>query len=92
MKKFLTLLCMITCIFGLTACGSGEQLTEYEQQKVDYAQRLASEMIVPMLSQFEKDAYFDEYTPEEVEYMIGSQYSLNLRDRKSTRLNSSHMA
>ena len=79
MKKFLTLLCMITCIFGLTACGSGEQLTEYEQQKVDYAQKLASEVIVPMLSQFEKDAYFDEYTPEEVEYMIGSQYSLNLK-------------
>ena len=85
MKKFLTLLCMITCIFGLTACGSGEQLTEYEQQKVDYAQKLASEVIVPMLSQFEKDAYFDEYTPEEVEYMIGSQYSLNLKGYGFTR-------
>ena len=89
MKKFLTLLCMITCIFGLTACGSGEQLTEYEQQKVDYAQRLASEVIVPMLSQFEKDASFDEYTPEEVEYMIGSQYSLNLKGYGFTRAVSS---
>ena len=85
MKKFLTLLCMITCIFGLTACGSGEKLTEYEQQKVDYAQRLASEMIVPMLSQFEKDAYFDEYTLEEVEYMIGNQYNLNVRGYGFTR-------
>lgn len=79
MKKFLTLLCMITCIFGLTACGSGEQLTEYEQQKVDYAQRLATEVVVPMLSQFEKDAYFDEYTAEEIEYMLGNQYSINAK-------------
>ena len=44
MKKFLTLLCMITCIFGLTACGSGEQLTEYEQQKVDYALMVSLEL------------------------------------------------
>lgn len=85
MKKFLTLLCMITCIFGLTACGSGEQLTEYEQQKVDYAQQLASEVIVPMLSQFEKDAYFDDYTLEEVEYVIGNQYNLNVRGYGFTR-------
>ncbi len=89
MKKFLTLLCMITCIFGLTACGSGEQLTEYEQQKVDYAQKLAVETIVPMLSQFEKDAAFDEYTPEEVEYMIGSQYSINVKGYGFTRAVSS---
>lgn len=85
MKKFLTLLCMITCIFGLTACGSGEQLTEYEQQKVDYAQQLASEVIVPMLSQFEKDAYFDDYTLEEVEYAVGNQYNLNVRGYGFTR-------
>ncbi len=89
MKKFLTLLCMITCIFGLTACGSGEQLTEYEQQKVDYAQRLATEMVVPMLSQFQKDAYFDEYTAEEVEYMIGNQYNINVRGYGFTRALSS---
>ena len=30
MKKFLALICMITCIFGLTACGSDEALNEYE--------------------------------------------------------------
>ena len=92
MKKFLTLLCMITCIFGLTACGSGEQLTEYEQQKVEYAQRLAGEVVVPMLSQFQKDAYFDEYTLEEVEYMVGNQYNLNVRGYGFTRALSSFAA
>ena len=35
MKKFIALVCMITCIFGLTACGKEETLTEYEQMKVN---------------------------------------------------------
>ena len=78
MKKFWTLLCMIACIFGLTACGSEEKLTEFEQQKVDLANYRAAETFVPMLAGYQKDAMFDELTSEEVEYMIGSQYSVNV--------------
>ena len=29
---------MITCIFGLTACGSETEYTDYEQQKVEIIQ------------------------------------------------------
>lgn len=36
-KKLLAYVCMIACIFGLTACGSGEELTTYEQNRVDNA-------------------------------------------------------
>lgn len=80
MKKLLALMCMITCIFGLTACGSEEALTDYEQQKVSYAQQLASQKVVPLLGTFMDDtaaSSFDEYSAEEIEYMVGNDYQLN---------------
>ena len=49
MKKWLALVGMITCIFGLTACGSEKTLTEYEKQKEDYAAQYASQQIIPFL-------------------------------------------
>ena len=62
MKRFLVLLCMITCIFGLTACGSEETLTEYEQWKVDNAKQLAGELLVPLLSNDDIAASLEGYT------------------------------
>ena len=47
----MALVCMLTCIFGLTACGSGEELTAYEQQKVDNAEQLAAS-IVPLFTDY----------------------------------------
>ena len=35
---------MITCIFGLTACGSEETYTDYEQRKMDTAIQIAPSM------------------------------------------------
>lgn len=37
MKKILTLLCMITCVFGLTACGKEKEILPYNQSAVDAA-------------------------------------------------------
>ena len=51
MKKFLALICMITCIFGLTACGNEEALNQYEQQKVEYAKQMAAQAVVPFLAE-----------------------------------------
>ncbi len=79
MKKFLAYLCMIACIFGLTACGSEEKLTEYEQQKVDVAKQLADSIVMNLFSDFMDDAYvdfYDEYTMEEIEYMVGNDTGL----------------
>nr|WP_300678645.1 OadG family protein [uncultured Acetatifactor sp.] len=79
MKKFVTILCMIACIFGLTACGGEEALTEYEQQKVSNAQQLADEMVQYLFAQYMTDeaaGSFDGYTGEEVEYMLNSQYGI----------------
>ena len=46
MKKFLTMLCMLTCVLGLTACGEYEP-TEMEQQKGDEAVSMATNFILP---------------------------------------------
>ena len=81
MKKFLALICMITCIFGLTACGSEEVLSSYEQQKIDYAKQLAAQKAVPLLVNFMDDAnkdVFAENTLDEIAYIISNDYSLNV--------------
>ena len=71
MKKYLVWICLITCIFGLTACGSEAALTYFEQQKVSNAEQKATSIIVPVLlelAQPELKGIFDEYTMSEVEY------------------------
>ena len=73
MKKFLALLCMITCIFGLTACGSEEALTEYEQMKISDAKDQATGNIVPLLVTLmgeDSVGILDDYTMEEVEEWV----------------------
>ena len=40
---------MITCIFGLTACGSEETYTDYEQRKMDTAIQIATQYVIPSL-------------------------------------------
>ncbi len=78
MKKLIALISMITCIFGLTACGE-VQYTEFEQQKVDYAKQYAAGQIVPFMQNFMDDAnvgIFDERTAEEVEAIFSDSYSM----------------
>ena len=69
MKKIIALACMITCIFGFTACNAEPDYTEYEQQKIDNAEKLAQEIVVPYLLTFMRDDRvnkFDEFTADEV--------------------------
>lgn len=77
MKKFLACLCMITCVFGLTACGSEEVLSDYEQQKVDYAEQLAQNGFIPLIQGMSSDesvAAMKDFTYEEIEDIIVTQY------------------
>lgn len=79
MKKWMALICMIACIFGLTACGSEEMLTEYEQVKIENAQYLSEQIIVPLLSQYMDDVRvnsLDIYTAEEIEHMLDQQLEI----------------
>lgn len=70
---------MITCIFGLTACGSGEELTEYEQQKVENAEQLATS-IVPLFTNYLCSDQFstDGLTSEEIEYVFEQSFGLEV--------------
>ena len=81
MKKFLTLICMIACVFGMTACSESKPLTEHEQKKVNSAIVRAEKVVIPAIQDAianpEADILF-EYTSEEVEYTIGSQYDMTV--------------
>lgn len=81
MKKWLALMCLITCILGLTACGGEQNYSEYETNKIEYAKTLAAEQVVPMLETLAQSggtAMFDDFTAEEVEYQIGNSNSMNV--------------
>ena len=98
MKKLLTLICMLACIFGLTACGNEKELTEYEQEKVATAEYLAVNEVIPALAAFMDDAVvesFNEYgyTMAEIEYIVASSYNFGADGYAfSTAIDSFHSA
>ena len=82
MKKFLTLICMIACIFGLTACGEKEQvLSERETQKVTGARNLATTVVVPVFIGYmdeEISSSLDELTLDELTAFMDDIYGLRI--------------
>ena len=73
MKKIITLVCTIACIFGLTACGSEPEYTEYEQLKLENAKVIAKQAIVPYFQEYMKEGALDEFeglTAEEIGYVF----------------------
>lgn len=71
MKKLLALICMITCILGLTGCGSEEELTAREQTLLEDAKAYATNIVIPMCQTNAQDALLTQissFTYEEVEY------------------------
>lgn len=61
MKKLMAMLCMLTCVLGLSACGSETVLSEAEQQKGEIAKTMATEFLVPYMTSFFDDARTEEY-------------------------------
>ncbi len=74
MKKICAMLCMITCIFGLTACGNDGEVSESTKVNQRAAEVLATNVLAPMYSQFmvegEADAFIEEYTADEAAYVM----------------------
>lgn len=72
---------MITCVFGLTACGSkAEEYSEYEQQKLDLAKQVATQYIIPSFENFKEEQAkedFAEYTADEVAYLVQQNVGIN---------------
>ena len=79
MKKFLTMLCMLTCVLGLTACGEYEP-TEMEQQKGNEAVSMATNFILPYMTSFFDDelveAVQENFNVHEVESQVEDYFSL----------------
>jgi len=55
MKKLLVMLCMLTCIFGLSACSAVENTSEVQQLKNESAKVIATEFVVPYMTTFFDD-------------------------------------
>ena len=78
-KKLLAYVCMIACIFGLTACGSGEELTAYEQSRVDSAGNAATVVVslfADYLCQGNPFVVEELETNEEIEYLCEQYFGV----------------
>lgn len=72
---------MIACIFGLTACGNGKNYTDYEEYKLKQAVTLTEMKLIPAIQNVLDSPGANvlyEYTPEEVEYIVGQAYMLEV--------------
>lgn len=76
MKKLCAMLCMLTCIFGLTACGKEQTVNESTTANQMAAEALTRNVLGPMYSQFmvegQADPFLEEYTAEEAAYIMES--------------------
>lgn len=83
MKKLIALLCALTCIFSLTACGfDSRELTADEKSRREKIETNLASKTMSFLSGFlEDDAYeeFAGYNPEELEYMMDTRFQGDLR-------------
>jgi len=80
MKKFLAIVCMVTCIFGLTACGATTTYSDSELTKQTLAEQLATNVIAPYFADNFMDTdyaqkFLDNCTIEEAAYYVESDFS-----------------
>lgn len=77
MKKFIAMLCMLTCIMGLTGCGSETELSVVEQSRAATAQEVAAGFIVPYMMEFFDDEiaeqYISNFNVHDLEYIVENE-------------------
>lgn len=68
------MLCMITCIFGLTACSGETQLSDSMELKAEYAESLAMYVIVPQYTAYmaegQAESVLENFTQDELAYYM----------------------
>lgn len=79
MKKFVAFLCMLTCVFSLTACGGEEVVSEYQATKQNFAEQYAVDTIIPTIESFVESGNAEEilavgYTSKEWESLVESNF------------------
>jgi sodium pump decarboxylase gamma subunit len=84
MKRFIAFLCMLTCVFGLTACGGEDTMNVYQTEKVSIAEQYAVESIIPLMdesvfSENVLDVYYSNgYTAKEWESAILNNFGFEV--------------
>ncbi|MCH5341912.1 MAG: OadG family protein [Acetatifactor sp.] len=79
MKKLLTFVCMLACIFGLTACGSEEVMSQRDQESLTEAKQKAQYVVYLLADVVGKDESLDflsNRSSEEVEYIVENAFGL----------------
>ncbi len=84
MKKLIGLLCILTCIFSLTACGGDNAPNEFQADKQANAEQYAVESIIPLMTDsiaieellvvYEANGY----TPKEWEEVVYNSFGLTV--------------
>lgn len=79
MKKILAILCMVTCIFSLTACGATEEASQMDLAKESTAEKLAVDYIAPYYATTFMDdelaqQFIDNFTIAEAAYITETQF------------------
>lgn len=81
MKKILKTLLMLTCVLGLTACGSDNAISEHQQMKMDEVQN-RSKVIVSYMEGLVKSGvgaeWVENYDNMEIGYMFSNSLAKNL--------------
>ena len=78
MKKILAILCTLTCLLGLTACGTETVLTQAEQERGEHAANMAAVLVIYMADFFDDTLaaqYQDEYNVHELEALAEKELS-----------------
>lgn len=80
-KKILAYICMIACIFGLTACGEGDVVTSNEQERLDDAGKAAG-IVIDLFNEYLCQGVpfsVDELnTNEEIEYLCEQAFGVKV--------------
>ncbi len=82
MKKIVAMLCMLTCVFGLTACGSKEAISDMENKRCETAKVMATDFVIPFMMNFFDDnvakQYQENYNVHELETLTENEISYYL--------------
>jgi sodium pump decarboxylase gamma subunit len=82
MKKLFKTLLMLTTVFALTACGSDNEMSEVQQNKIANAEKLAVEVVQYTNSavssgKFDVDQYLEDYDNIELADLFSKEMELN---------------
>lgn len=84
MKRFIAFLCMLTCVFSLTACGGDDTISAYQADKIELAEQYAVNNVIPLMEESIEnenvlDVYYNNgYTAAEWETAILGSYDVTI--------------